>query len=532
MMQALRGNDPVAIGGYALEGRLGERVFYGRRGDGLPVAIHAFLAPGGYDQLARLPPFCTARVVEVGTAGEWAFVASEFVPGLSVAQLVSVEGPRGGRELDQTAVRTLTALGALHGAAITHGDLHPGNVIHGPEGPTMTGFGLARGGAPAYAAPEQVAADEFTPAGDMFAWASTMVYAATGRPPFGDGEPAVVFDRILRAQPDLGTMSGALRDVVAACLAKDPATRPTAQYAQQLLISGAPSAPVQAAWKQPQARPPAPRRKHDLRVPIISGIAVVTVIGVVAGWLLLGREEPPKTALLANNERPATSTPTLTPTAAPTPTPSPTKKKRKRPTSNPTVTVRIPVYQQPESTPARKKRRPTPTSTVTKTVEPSPAPPTPAETSQPTQTPRPTATTKRPAPRPSPTRAQGAPTVRNRATGLCLAIGHGHATAGKVAIQWTCTNGPEQQWIRRGGQLINKATGMCLGKGEGKPGKPAVQNPCNGQAVQYWTHQGGRLVNAATGLCLVISHSNTTPGRKATLWPCNTNYPDQQWSFQ
>jgi serine/threonine protein kinase len=508
MIQALRGNDPVAIGGYRLEGRLSERVFYARRGDGLPVAIHAFLPPGGYTLLAQLPPFCTARVVEVGTGGEWAFVASEFVPGPSVSELVSVQGPRGGQELDQAAIRTLTALGALHGAAIIHGDLHPGNVIHGPEGPTLTGFGLSRGGAPAYAAPEQVAADEFTAAGDMFAWASTVVYAATGRPPFGDGEPAVVFDRILRAQPDLGAMSGALRDVVAACLAKDPAGRPTAQYAQQLLISGTPSAPAQAAWKQPQVRPPAPKQKRDLRVPILSGIAVVTVIGVVAGWLLLGKEEPPKTALLANNARPA-----ATPTPTPTPTPSPTKKKRKRPTPHPTVTVQVPVYPQPQPTPTRKARKPTPVPTVTKTVAPK-------------------KTTERPTPKPSPTLAQAGSTVRNRATGLCLAIEHGDAVAGKVASQWTCTSGSEQQWTRRGGQLVNRASGMCLDSGEGKPAKPALQNPCSGGAVQSWTSKGGLLVNSATGLCLAISHSEATSGKRVTLWGCNSGYLDQQWSFQ
>ncbi|MFF4623344.1 ricin-type beta-trefoil lectin domain protein [Nonomuraea jabiensis] len=526
MMQALRGNDPVAIGAYRLEGRLGERVFYGRRGDGLPVAIHPFLVPGSHELLGRMPPFCTARVLDTGRmadpSGEWAYVVSEFVPGPSLAELVSVEGPRGGHELDQAAVRTLTALGALHNASIVHGDLHPGNVICGPEGPTVTGFGIARGSRPAYAAPEQVAADEFTPAGDMFAWASTIVHAATGRPPFGDGEPAAVFDRILRAQPDLGTMSGALRDVVAACLAKDPAARPTAHYAQQLLISGTPSASAQTAWKQPQVRPPAPKKKRDLRVPVMSGIAVVAVIGVVAGWLLLGNQEQPKTALLANNQRPA-ATPTPIPTPTPTPTPKPSHTKRKTgKIPIPTVTVQVPVYPQPQPTPTKRKRSPKPVPTVTKTVEPTTA--------------RPKETTERPTlpptPSPSPAPEQATVSVRNRATGMCLAVGHGEAIPGKNLIQWPCTNGPEQQWTRKGGQLINKATGMCLGKGDGKPGRPAVQNPCNGNAVQYWAHQGGRLVNAATGLCLVISHSEARAGKYATLWKCNAGWRDQQWDLQ
>src|ERR1700678_889415 len=67
-------------------------------------------------------------------------------------------------------------------------------------------------------APEQITGRAGT-AADIFAWAVTIGYAASGHSPFGTGTSHAVMYRILHA---------ALRPQVAAALAKDPESRPSA----------------------------------------------------------------------------------------------------------------------------------------------------------------------------------------------------------------------------------------------------------------------------------------------------------------
>ncbi|HUR03793.1 MAG TPA: hypothetical protein VM347_14710, partial [Nonomuraea sp.] len=85
-------------------------------------------------------------------------------------------------------------------------------------------------------APEQFGGAGSGPPADLFAWAATVVCAATGKPPFGSGDLPSVLNRILTAEADLGDLRGDLRDLVARCLAKDPAARPTAARALLTLL--------------------------------------------------------------------------------------------------------------------------------------------------------------------------------------------------------------------------------------------------------------------------------------------------------
>jgi hypothetical protein len=124
-------------------------------------------------------------------------------------------------------------------------------VLLGPDGPRVIDFGIARAldstsvvtahvvGTPAYMAPEQIAGANVGPKADVFAWAGTMLFAANGVMPFaGDSIPAT-FHRILHDEPDLGRLTGSLREKVAAALAKDPADRPSAGELLLSLLSGA-----------------------------------------------------------------------------------------------------------------------------------------------------------------------------------------------------------------------------------------------------------------------------------------------------
>ncbi|GII79885.1 hypothetical protein Sru01_48670 [Sphaerisporangium rufum] len=268
----LLAGDPAALGEYRLTGRIGEggqgSVYLGVSPAGEQVAIKvlrsslvttgsAGVSPEDFlretEILARVAPFCTAQVIGSGTAGGRPYIVSEFVDGPNLQQVVRADGPLRGTRLRRLAVGTMTALAAIHRAGVVHRDFKPGNVLLGRDGPRVIDFGIARAldtsltgeeilGTPPYMAPEQLEAASVEPPADLFAWASTMVFAATGRPPFGmDSLPAVV-NRILHRDPDLGDLpelDPELAELVADCLAKDPARRPSARRALLRLLGAA-----------------------------------------------------------------------------------------------------------------------------------------------------------------------------------------------------------------------------------------------------------------------------------------------------
>ncbi|TNY37318.1 serine/threonine protein kinase [Thermomonospora catenispora] len=263
----LRVGDPTRLGSYEILGRLGEggqgSVYLGRPAGGMGPSdgyvavklLHAGLTadPSARARFVRelevakqVARFCTAQILDADVEGDQPYIVSEYVPGKSLFTLVMEEGPRTGGALERLAISTLTALTAIHQAGIVHRDFKPHNVLLGPDGPRVIDFGVARAlgaagetqnvGTPAYMAPEQFKGEPIGPPCDMFAWGTTMVFAATGRPAFGNDDLAAVMHRILTGEPDLGELTEPLRGVVAACLAKDPARRPTARQAQELLL--------------------------------------------------------------------------------------------------------------------------------------------------------------------------------------------------------------------------------------------------------------------------------------------------------
>ena len=81
-------------------------------------------------------------------------------------------------------------------------------------------------GTPGYLAPEILYGDDATPAADVHAWAGTVAYAASGRPPYGRGPSAAVMDRTRRAQHDLSGIPAPMAGVLEAALHPDPLERP------------------------------------------------------------------------------------------------------------------------------------------------------------------------------------------------------------------------------------------------------------------------------------------------------------------
>ncbi|MBD2896809.1 Serine/threonine-protein kinase PknD [Actinomadura sp. RB99] len=301
----LRAGDPRSIGGYRLLGRLGEGgqgvVYLGRDGDDRLVTVKVLR--GGLDagQRARsrfvkeaeaarkVAGRHTARVLDADVTGDRPYIVSEFVEGPPLQRVVDEDGPLPAPQLRKVALRTAGALAAIHRAGIVHRDFKPANVVLGPDGAKVIDFGIARAadalarteplttspvGTPGYMAPEQIEDEPVGPPADVFAWGAAMVFAATGRPPFGSGPSAAVMRRVTSRPPDLGDMEGPLRELAARCLDKNPAARPTAPQLVRALREGQGPAPK-----------PRPTRIPRYRWRMMLALAAVIIAGFVLGVL-------------------------------------------------------------------------------------------------------------------------------------------------------------------------------------------------------------------------------------------------------
>lgn len=144
-------------------------------------------------------------------------------------------------------------LAAVHMCGLVHRDLKPANVILAQDGPRLIDFGIARAldatsytqtatvlGTAAFMSPEQATARPTGPESDVFSLGCVLAFAATGRSPFGEGPGYAVIYRVVHAEPDLTGVLRPLAALVADCLAKDPAARPSpSQILEELTGSAA-----------------------------------------------------------------------------------------------------------------------------------------------------------------------------------------------------------------------------------------------------------------------------------------------------
>ncbi|WP_328335980.1 MULTISPECIES: protein kinase domain-containing protein [unclassified Streptomyces] len=190
----------------------------------------------------RVTGFHTPPVVDAEPRGRRPWMATSYLPAPDLGEVVLRFGTLGEAGARALGAALAEALAAIHAAGVVHRDLKPGNVLIARDGPRVIDFGISRAfdaahltrtgmvcGTPGYVAPERIVADSTTTgAADVFSLGCLLVYALTGRTPFGDGEPAQVNRRVVYEDPDLSGVPPTLLPMVASCLAKDPVRRPTA----------------------------------------------------------------------------------------------------------------------------------------------------------------------------------------------------------------------------------------------------------------------------------------------------------------
>ncbi|WP_369243045.1 RodZ domain-containing protein [Streptomyces sp. R21] len=187
----------------------------------------------------RVGGFHTAPVVDADPDAEAPWLATAYIPGPTLAELIGRQGPMGEGQLRSLGAALAEALQAVHACGLVHRDLKPGNIIMADDGPRVLDFGIARAvestrltatgtafGTPGYLAPEQAQGGEVGGAADVFALGAVLV-AAAGGSAFGTGTPMGLMYRSVHEPADLSALPGELRSLVAACLSKDPADRPT-----------------------------------------------------------------------------------------------------------------------------------------------------------------------------------------------------------------------------------------------------------------------------------------------------------------
>ena len=257
-LEPLSRTDPQRIGGYVLLGRLGSgamgRVYLGRSASSRLFAVKTirsefadeadFRTRFAHEVAAagRVSGVFTAGVVEADPEAEIPWLATAYIPAPSLDQLVHACGPLPVPALRWLAAGCAEALASIHAAGLVHRDLKPSNVLVSADGPRVIDFGVARAterssftathqavGTPAYMAPEQARDSRQTvAASDVFSLGSTLLFAATGHPPYLGEAVTDVLLRVATEPPDLTGLPKEVADLMIDCLERDPAARPTA----------------------------------------------------------------------------------------------------------------------------------------------------------------------------------------------------------------------------------------------------------------------------------------------------------------
>jgi WD40 repeat protein len=259
-MASLQDSDPRQVAAYRLLERLAVGgmgiVYLGESPSGRRVAVKLIRPHLADDpefrarfrlevEAARLVGgYHTAAVVAADPDADPPWMITQYVPGPSLQARVNRDGPLDPAAVHQLAAALAEGLQAIHSGGLVHRDLKPLNIIMADDGARIIDFGIAKVvgtssdprltgtgmvvGTPAFLSPEQLDEGLVGPASDIFSLGSVLFFAATGRAPFDARNFTATSYAIVNKPPDLRSLANPLLNMITACLAKEPADRPTA----------------------------------------------------------------------------------------------------------------------------------------------------------------------------------------------------------------------------------------------------------------------------------------------------------------
>ncbi|HEV7278953.1 MAG TPA: serine/threonine-protein kinase [Pirellulaceae bacterium] len=211
---------------------------------------------------ARLSHWNTIDIFDYGRADDGTFYyVMEYLPGLSLKQLVQRFGPICPGRTIYLLRQTCEALAEAHGAGLIHRDIKPANIFAAHRGGVydvakLLDFGLARPiastldreltnsgsitGSPLFMSPEQALGEEPDERSDIYSLGAVAYHLLSGRPPFEHESPVRLIASHMHETPTalhdlLPNVPTDLERVVMTCLQKRREDR--YQTAEELLAA-------------------------------------------------------------------------------------------------------------------------------------------------------------------------------------------------------------------------------------------------------------------------------------------------------
>ena len=170
------------------------------------------------------------------------YVVMELVNGPTLQQRVTA-GPLPPRTIFRICGEVAAALAAAHLDGLVHRDIKMANIMVTTSGAKVVDFGIAAAagpaapdemlvGTPAYLAPERLTGAAIVPASDVYALGVLLYRLLTSESPWSVESTTQMLRAHIYVDPEplppLAGVPPAVADLIARCLRKDPASRPSA----------------------------------------------------------------------------------------------------------------------------------------------------------------------------------------------------------------------------------------------------------------------------------------------------------------
>jgi serine/threonine protein kinase len=259
-LEPKKANDPDELGGWRINGRLGEggfgTVFLAEKGAqkaAIKVIRQEFVQEEDArsrlateaEVLSRLSDPSIGKIIESDLSGEFPWIATEFINGPTLDDKVKYEGPLEEMAWFNLAANIFHAIVTANEIGIIHKDIKPSNIILGETGNKLIDFGIAhisgqtrtavfgdREGSTPFSSPEHFTVRPNLKM-DVFSAAATLAYAAKGRSIWKGDNDLQLMRSINEDSPNLEGLSENQEKFIIPLLEKNPSDRPTALEAHQ-----------------------------------------------------------------------------------------------------------------------------------------------------------------------------------------------------------------------------------------------------------------------------------------------------------